>query len=93
MADAVIEAAKPYLGVITGFNTRFGSMYVDVVIDVAPPGTVGGDSGMLWKTERGAAVGIHAYGILASPDQRSLKSLCMWPRRAEQNLAVTLLLS
>lgn len=68
-------------------------MYADVVIQVDPPGTVGGDSGMLWQSVRGAAVGIHAYGILTGSEQHSLTSLCMLPCRAERRLAVTLVRS
>ena len=64
----------------------------DVVIQVHPPGTFRGDSGMLWITEDGRAAAIHARGQVMSGLQGSLLTTSMSARRACESLGVEMVL-
>jgi hypothetical protein len=49
-------------GWVLGFNAVIEDINLDIVIQVAPPGTSAGDSGMLWKNASDHAVAIHIGG-------------------------------
>ncbi|HPD60263.1 MAG TPA: hypothetical protein PKV48_00680, partial [Thermodesulfobacteriota bacterium] len=72
----VIKAAAPKLGEIVkgnvasqiiitgrvhGIEAKAYGMFIDVLVKVDEPGTSKGDSGMLWKNQKGQPVAIHAY--------------------------------
>ena len=72
----VVKAAAPKLGEILhghaasqptitgqvhGIEAKAYEMFIDVLIKVDAPGTSKGDSGMLWKNQKGKPVAIHAY--------------------------------
>lgn len=62
----------------------------DLVLNVLPPGTFRGDSGMLWLTETGKAAAIHARGEIMAGLQGSLITTAMSAKRAAQALGVQL---
>jgi hypothetical protein len=64
----------------------------DVVLQVQPPGTFRGDSGVLWITEDGRAAAIHARGEVMPELQGSRLATGMSARRACTSLGVQLVL-
>lgn len=64
----------------------------DVVLQVQPPGTFRGDSGLLWITEDGRAAAIHARGEVMPELQGSRLTTSMSARRACSSLGVQLVL-
>ncbi|MBB3181979.1 hypothetical protein [Variovorax sp. Sphag1AA] len=81
-------------------RTRFASVigvdqygitdYSDVVLMVDPPGTVHGDSGMLWLTSDGRAAAIHCEGESKDDGSGSLKTTAMSAQRAAEVLQISL---
>jgi hypothetical protein len=65
--------------------------FCDIVVRVDDGGTVAGDSGLLWRTERGAGLAIHALGSLGPPGRPSEFSGCMLANRVTRLLGVQLL--
>lgn len=63
----------------------------DLVIEVAPPGTFAGDSGLLWRTADGRAAAIHCRGEHVPALNGSRLTTAMSARRAADLLGVTLL--
>jgi hypothetical protein len=81
----------PRMGHVLGVEKVLYGLYSDVVIEVAPPGTFRGDSGMLWRTGEGFPVAIHGYGSQAPPGVGSRYTAAMLATRAERYLRVELL--
>jgi hypothetical protein len=75
-------AQKVREGQILGVETVVFNFASDVVVRVANPGTVPGDSGMLWKDMEGNAVAIHAIGEQLAPGVGSPITASMWAGRA-----------
>lgn len=81
-------------------RTRFASVigvdkygitgYSDVVLIAEPPGTLHGDSGMLWFTSDGRAAAIHCEGERKDDGIGSLKTTAMSAQRAASVLQVSL---
>lgn len=79
-------------GVIDALDVVISNMRADLMILMPGGGTFRGDSGMLWRTTSGLAVGIHAYGVSAANSNSASKySLAMSARRAQEQLQVQLL--
>uniref|UniRef100_UPI002607F839 hypothetical protein n=1 Tax=uncultured Ruegeria sp. TaxID=259304 RepID=UPI002607F839 len=49
-------------GVVRAIEEEHDDQFVDLIIEVLDDGVFEGDSGILWRTENGAALGIHAMG-------------------------------
>ncbi|MBL0039048.1 MAG: hypothetical protein IPP36_11275 [Nitrosomonadales bacterium] len=64
----------------------------DVVLNVDPPGTFRGDSGMLWLTEDGRAAAIHSRGEVMAGMQGSRLTTAMSALRLTIALGVRLVL-
>ena len=64
---------------------------VDIVVYMPHGGTVPGNSGTLWRTGDGSAVGMHAMGVYADGAAESRYSLCLSAARLAQLLQVQLL--
>lgn len=79
-------------GTIDALEANTGPLRTDVVVKIDGRGTRRGYSGMLWRTDAGDAVGIHAYGAqIDEQTGESRYSLAMSARRAAQQLQVTFL--
>jgi len=78
-------------GVVIHDCSSFTDFYSDVCIYVDPPGTAGGDSGLLWKTAAGQAVAIHSKGGGNYTDDRAQFSFGMFANRFRDILNVELL--
>lgn len=77
-------------GTIDALEANTGPLRTDVVVRIDGRGTRRGYSGMLWRTDAGDAVGIHAYGAQIDADTgESRYSLAMSARRAARQLQVT----
>jgi hypothetical protein len=76
-------------GRVTGIEKIIYNMLFDVCIRVDPPGTFIGDSGMLWKSEDGEPLAMHAYG--EDTPVGSLFSGAMLAGRAARYLSVEFL--
>ncbi|WP_202841608.1 hypothetical protein [Luteimonas saliphila] len=63
----------------------------DIVLDVEPPGTFRGDSGILWMTKDGRAAGIHCRGENMPVMQGSTRTTAMMAKRACTFLNIELL--
>ncbi|WP_143328268.1 hypothetical protein [Caballeronia pedi] len=78
-------------GQVIGLEQSVYGVLCDVVIRVDVPGTFRGDSGMLWRNDRGEATAIHAMGTDAPPGVGSALTGAMLVRRATTALGVTLI--
>ncbi len=84
--------AADFNGTIDALDVVIDGLRVDVVVRVEGEGTFPGHSGMLWRSQSGQAVGIHAYGADFDEDGGgSTYSLLMSARRAAYQLQVNLL--
>ncbi|MEJ8816203.1 hypothetical protein WKW77_34500 [Variovorax ureilyticus] len=63
----------------------------DVVLNVDPPGTFKGDSGILWITQDGRAAALHARGEIMAGMQGSRMTSAMSARRVSESLGSQLL--
>lgn len=79
-------------GTIDAIEATVDNLDADIVVRVGGPGTRPGFSGMLWRTESGQAVGVHAWGAAFDDqeDSGSRFSLSMAARRIEYQLQVRL---
>ncbi|MBK7617587.1 MAG: hypothetical protein IPJ08_25120 [Burkholderiales bacterium] len=64
----------------------------DVVLNVDPPGTFRGDSGILWITQDGRAAALHARGEVMAGVHGSRLTSAMSANRVGDSLGVQLLL-
>lgn len=84
--------ATQFSGAIDALDVVISDLRVDVLIRVSGSGTFPGHSGMLWRTQSGQAVGLHAYGAgINDITGGSGYSLAMLARRAAYQLQVQLL--
>lgn len=74
--------------VVTGLELEALGQRADVILTVDSPGTIRGDSGMMWMTDDGRAAAIHAQGELLPNDQGSLLTTAMSAARAAMALQV-----
>jgi hypothetical protein len=75
---------------VVGIDKQALDERADIVLDVGPPGTFRGDSGMLWLTANGSAAAIHCRGELMPPGVGSRWTTAMSARRAQEMLRVDL---
>ncbi len=76
---------------VVGVEIQHDTERSDLLLEVAPPGTFRGDSGMLWLTKQGQAAAVHARGEIVSSGG-SRNTAAMSARRIEEILGVSLLL-
>jgi hypothetical protein len=77
---------------VTGLELDALGERADVVLTVDSPGTIRGDSGMMWMTDDGRAAAIHAQGELLPNDQGSLVTTAMSAARAASALQIQFVL-
>jgi hypothetical protein len=77
-------------GRVLGIEKDLLGLLSDVVIEVAPPGTFAGDSGMLWRSAEGFPIAIHAFGA-ANGALGSRYTAAMLASRAVDRLGVEML--
>lgn len=75
---------------VVGIDKRALNERADLVLDVEPPGTFRGDSGMLWLTADGRAAAIHCRGELMPSGFGSRWTTSMSAQRAQEMLRVNL---
>lgn len=78
------------VGVIEALEVICRDIYADLLIRMDSDGTRPGDSGMMWRTRSGNAVGMHAMGNGKGSGMSSV-SLAMAAYRLPEELGVTLL--
>lgn len=78
-------------GTVVGIEKQVGNELADLVIDVDFPGTLRGDSGMLWRNANGHAIGIHAKGDGGAPGSGSKRTAAMGVGRAVSGLQIALI--
>lgn len=78
-------------GTVVHVEQNFEAFFADVCIQVASPGSFAGDSGVLWRTESGLGVAIHARGSGDYGDGGAKYSYGMFAHRMEDVLGVTFL--
>lgn len=77
---------------VVGVEARALDELCDVVLNVEPPGTFRGDSGILWLTEERRAAAIHARGEVMAGVQGSRLTTAMSAKRVTTALDVRLVL-
>ncbi len=78
-------------GEIIGVDQTVRNVRADVCIRVNTGGTFPGDSGLLWRSEDGSPIAIHAYGADDGPHRGSTLTAAMSAVRAEKRLDVEIL--
>lgn len=78
-------------GTIDAVEAVIDRTRIDLVVFMPNGGTVPGNSGMLWRTNNGDAVGIHAIGAFTDNAAESRYSLCMSAARLISTLQIELL--
>lgn len=78
-------------GSVDAVEAVINGVRVDIMVHMPHRGTVRGNSGLLWRTSDGAAVGMHAIGIYEANAEESRYSICMSAARVAALLHVQLL--
>lgn len=79
------------LGTVEAVEAVIDRVRIDIVIKMPNGGSVPGNSGMLWRSRDGSAVGMHAIGAYTDNSGESRYSLCMSAGRLASTLQVRLL--
>lgn len=85
------KAASARTALVIGVDQRALDHHSDLVLQVDAPGTFLGDSGMLWLSKDGRAIGIHTRGELKPQTVGSIMTTAMSAARAADKLGVKLL--
>ncbi len=76
-------------GTIEFVEAQYGNIFTDIIIRINKSGTFVGDSGVLWRTNNGLGVAIHALGSTETNGEGSKMSFGMFANRIALEMNAT----